>query len=251
VGPRIEQTELNAFLSWHNQSSDDSRYRQELVRALLSGGAQVAQPRPPGYLVALLAPPSPGPGEVDRIGRELLASDALVLPRPEFVVLMHPLRDDELDRLTPLTRMPPEIEGLAGRLRIALARGRADAVPAAYREAVGVWRTLRQRDYPPGRYELTDVLTDRLLARDRHAAQVARELIAPIAASPELVHTLRHWILGDADRSRVAAALGVHPNTLDRRLRQIERRTGLTVGRHHGLHLLHLGLAADWPPRTS
>ncbi len=243
LGPRIEQTEINAFLAWHSQSAG-GRYRQEIARTLLSGAAVPAAEAAPAYLVALVAPVVPDADALARISHELADAKALTLPREDAVVLLRPLRS----AAEPTARAQPpdlvELDLVGDGVLVALAQCRADGVPAACREAEMIMKTLRARNYPAGRYDRSSVLTDQLVAGDREAALALKDMITPIADSPVLLATLRHWLLGDADRKRVAAALHVHPNTLDRRLRVIEERTGLPVARHTGQHLLRLALAA-------
>jgi PucR C-terminal helix-turn-helix domain len=118
----------------------------------------------------------------------------------------------------------------------------------AYREACRVLRLVRRHRLPPDAYSLLSVMAPYLVGGDPLAAERLRGLLDGLAHTPYLVETLRAWLAGDLDRRRVAAALHVHPNTLDRRLRRIERLVGLSVTRHNDLHLLHLALAAVPPP---
>lgn len=84
---------------------------------------------------------------------------------------------------------------------------------------------------------------EHLAGSDRAFAHRLHGLLMPIAESPALLDTLRQCLRDDRDRRQCAAALHVHPNTLDRRLRQIEDRTGLSVNRSSDLLLLRLALA--------
>ena len=77
---------------------------------------------------------------------------------------------------------------------------------------------------------------------DAHAA--LSELLDPLDRNPDLPHTLEVYLANDLDRRRTAAALHVHPNTLDYRLRRIVELTGLDPATSRGLQLLGASLAA-------
>ena len=246
LGPVIEQTEMTAFLDWHRQAGHGRRLRRDTVRALLSGTPlEVAGT---GYLVGLVAPPDGGPdtaAELGRIAEELLESTALVLPRRQFVVLLHPLPSADLP-LLPSRVAVPVLDQLTAPARVAVAAGVVGELDTAYRESVRVWRLLRRHRYAAGRYDLYSVIAEHLVAGDPAAADRLRVLAAPLAGSPALADTLRGWIRGSGlDRREAAATLHVHPNTLDRRLRHIEELTGLSTRRHDDLWLLRLALSAQ------
>ncbi|UKD51782.1 helix-turn-helix domain-containing protein [Amycolatopsis sp. FU40] len=246
LGPLVEDTELGAFFHWHQQRAETGRYREQVVRSLLSGSAAGVGTRAPAHLVALVSPAvSRGDpaGKLARLERTLLDSGALVLARKQFVVLLHPLPAFD----GPGVRVPEHVsalDSLGPGVHVALAKGSTQGLLGAFREAMTVWQLVRSRGYPAGFYDLSHVLTDRLVSGEPDIATRLHGILAPLADSPVLLDTLRAWVLGNADRRRVAAALHVHPNTLDRRLRHIEQRTGLSVSRYHDLHLLHLALAA-------
>lgn len=247
LGPLIEQTEMAAFLDWHRHSGPDGRWRQEAARALLSG-AYVAPGTAPGYLVCLVGPAAGSSDEDDAIQAlraALVNSGAMALPRRRFVVLLHPLADAPTDSSPRPTHVAvPVLDTLRAPVRVAVAGAAADAVGRAYREALGVWRLISRHRYSAGRFDLLSVAGELLVGTDPVVERRLRGLLAPIAESPVLLDTLRQWLRGDLDRRQVAARLHVHPNTLDRRLRQIEDRTGLSVARNSDLFLLRLALSA-------
>jgi DNA-binding PucR family transcriptional regulator len=59
-----------------------------------------------------------------------------------------------------------------------------------------------------------------------------------------MLHTLETYLERDLDRRGTAAALHVHPNTLDYRLRKIVDLTGLDPSTVRGLQLLSAALTA-------
>ena len=246
LGPLIEQTEMAAFLDWHRESGHSQQLRRDTVRALLSG-APLDVAAGTAYLVCLVAPLGGGAdvdAELRRITDELLESTALVLPRRQFVVLLHPLASDP--PALPSRAAVPVLDRLSAATRVAVAAGVVGGLDTAYRESVRVWRLLRRHRYPAGRYDLFSVIAEHLVGSDPAAADRLRVLAAPLAGSPVLADTLRGWLQGgDLDRRGAAAALHVHPNTLDRRLRHIEELTGLSTRRHGDLWLLRLALCTQ------
>jgi DNA-binding PucR family transcriptional regulator len=62
--------------------------------------------------------------------------------------------------------------------------------------------------------------------------------------NPDLTVTLETYLAHDLDRRRAAAALHVHPNTLDYRLRRIIELIGIDPSTARGLQLIGAALAA-------
>ena len=125
----------------------------------------------------------------------------------------------------------------------AVAVGVAD-IQRAGRQAVDVVRLARQLGRPPGGYLLRDVLLEYQLTRPSDAHAALSGLLDPLDRNPDLPHTLEVYLAHDLDRRRTAAALHVHPNTLDYRLRRIVELTGLDPSTSRGLQLLGAALAA-------
>jgi len=117
-------------------------------------------------------------------------------------------------------------------------------VPAAGREAAEVLRLAVELGRPPGIYRLDDVLLEYVLTRPSEAGGKLADMLAPLESGPELVATLEGYFAADFDRRRAAAALNIHPNTLDYRLRRVHELTGLSVSTAHGLMVLGAALTA-------
>jgi sugar diacid utilization regulator len=103
-----------------------------------------------------------------------------------------------------------------------------EGVPAAVAQTADIVELVRRTDRPPGLYRLADVLLDYQLSRPSEALAGLAELLQPLAGRPELLHTLETYLARDLDRRGTAAALHVHPNTVDYRIRRIALLTGLT-----------------------
>jgi hypothetical protein len=86
-----------------------------------------------------------------------------------------------------------------------------------------------------------------LRAAPRHAQANEQRVLAPLsdAANPrgsDLLGTLTAFVDHDLDRRATAAALHVHPNTLDYRLRRVRDLTGLDLRRPEAIAQLVLAL---------
>jgi hypothetical protein len=159
--------------------------------------------------------------------------------------------------------IPAEVDGpadvadvlsdLVGRLTVAagsdvlaggaVATGVTD-ISRAGRQASDIVRLARQLGRSPGGYLLQDVLLEYQLTRPSDAHAALSGLLDPLDRNPDLPHTLAVYLEHDLDRRRTAAALHVHPNTLDYRLRRIVELTGLDPATSRGLQLLGAALAA-------
>lgn len=108
-------------------------------------------------------------------------------------------------------------------------------VPAAGAEASEVLRLALELGRPPGTYRLDDVLLEYVLTRPSEGGGKLADMLAPLQSGPELVATLEGYFAADFDRRRAAAALNIHLNMLDYRLRRVHELTGLSVSTAHGL----------------
>jgi hypothetical protein len=156
--------------------------------------------------------------------------------------------------LLPLT----EVEGRAARVEAtvtrlakaagapvlaAVATGRdLGHVPSAAAEARRVLRLADRIDAPPGVYTLDDVLLEYVLASAGEVGQRLADVLVPLESGPELVRTLATWFATDFSRGRAAAALHIHPNTLDYRLARVAELTGHSVGTGRGILVLGTAL---------
>ncbi|MFI6485795.1 PucR family transcriptional regulator [Nonomuraea sp. NPDC050663] len=92
-------------------------------------------------------------------------------------------------------------------------------IPATSRQAARIAQVAAAYARPPGVYELGDVLVEFHLSTPGPAAQaLSRRLVL---LEPSLVETLEAFFAADFDRRATAAALTVHPNTVDNRLARV------------------------------
>lgn len=243
--------------------------RRALASALLTGeaadalaarlGVRVA----PGYVVVALHF-GPHPDEVDggvggaiaarrKVRRVQSALDewagepvlSLLEPSGGSALLPTPVDGASAvaDRLPDLADRLTRAAGTDVLAGAAVAAGVHDVVRAG-RQAGDVLRLARNLDRAPGGYLLRDVLLEYQLTRPSDAHEALAGLLDPLDRNPDLPHTLEVYLAHDLDRRRTAAALHVHPNTLDYRLRRIVELTGLDPATSRGLMLLGAALAA-------
>ena len=147
---------------------------------------------------------------------------------------------DEGSALSALPALLAELQVAAGAsVRAAAACSDAtDGLGRAATQARDVLRLVLDLERPPGLYLLRDVLLEYQLTRPSDAGPVLIGLLEPLERNPDLLLTLDAYLAEDLDRRRTAAALHVHPNTLDYRLKRIVELTGLEPATTSGLQLL-------------
>ncbi|WP_235783492.1 PucR family transcriptional regulator [Amycolatopsis orientalis] len=124
----------------------------------------------------------------------------------------------------------------------AAAAGPAD-VPAAAKLAQDVLAVATGAGRPPGLYRLDDVLLEYQLSRPGPALDRLATRLEPLNGNEELLQTLETF-LRHGGRRQTATAVGVHPNTVDYRLRRIAELTGLDPTRLEHIALLSAALVA-------
>ncbi|WP_410789355.1 PucR family transcriptional regulator [Kribbella sp. C-35] len=112
---------------------------------------------------------------------------------------------------------------------------------ALVRELLDVVRTHRR---PAGVYELDDLLLEYQLSRPGPARERLAGMLEPVAGRAELMATLRCYLGNARNRRQTAADLHVHANTVDYRLRQVGRLTGLDPVRDDQLPRIVAALVA-------
>lgn len=88
---------------------------------------------------------------------------------------------------------------------------------------------------------IEDVALEHHLAHRSPSLDVLLRRCEPLRARGELVETLRAYFDNDLDRRRAAAALHVHPNTVDNRLARIRELTDLDARHLQDLFVLAVG----------
>jgi hypothetical protein len=117
-------------------------------------------------------------------------------------------------------------------------------VPAAVAQNTEIVDLVARTDRAPGLYRLSDVLLDYQLSRPGEALTALACLLRPLELKPELLQTLETYLRENLDRRLTAAALHVHPNTVDYRLRRITQLIGLSPARAADLPRINAALVA-------
>ncbi|MGY0019147.1 PucR family transcriptional regulator [Streptomyces sp. cg35] len=135
--------------------------------------------------------------------------------------------------------LPRQLSRASG-LRVRVAAVRADGpehITDAARTATEILRITRVCGMPPGLHRLDDVLLEYHLSRRNESSHRIAALLDPVAGRPELLETLRTHLAHQQDRRATAAALALHPNTVDNRLAKIAEQTGIDLPSPRGTAL--------------
>lgn len=121
---------------------------------------------------------------------------------------------------------------------------RSDAA-VAVNEALDVLSVVRSLEYPPGLYQLDDVLIESALFRAPDLSERLAQRLAPLEGMNEyFIRTLEAYLRHDLDRRKTARALHIHPNTLDYRLRRVREAIDLSPLEARDLWLIRGALAS-------
>lgn len=154
--------------------------------------------------------------------------------------------------LVPCPANPPDWEQLReavvrlGRvlgadLHVAGAFAAPTEVPEAVEQTGQVVALVARTRRPPGLYRLADVLLEYQLSRPSAAQRELAGLLTPLVGKPELMQTLEEYVAAGLNRRATAAALAVHANTVDYRMRRVFELTGLNPA--DPADLPHIGAA--------
>ncbi|GAA3437709.1 PucR family transcriptional regulator [Kutzneria kofuensis] len=253
----VHQAIASGFLE-HRESTvgETQAARGALLAALTEGGdATDAAFRagiklPDQYVVAALAI-NPHPDELQEGVDHVMAGRRKV--RRIRLELERLGRDDVLTALSPtggIALLPTAGDGrLHARLTkaagttitVAMEPATPAAVPNAVRLAREVLEVATKTRREPGIYRLADVLLEYQLTRPSEATARLAALLDPV--DEDLLRTLDAYLDAGLRRNATAAALGVHANTVDNRLRRIGRLTGLDPTRPADLPMLRAAVA--------
>jgi len=140
-----------------------------------------------------------------------------------------------------------ELAGAATILTMGLASSGTGAAAVSYQSAQAAARIGRSRDPGARRHSYYGLALPVLLS-GLDAGWQAAELRRPLAllgrerSGAGLLHTLQTWFACDESAAATAAALDIHRNTLDYRLRRIEALTGLVLARSEDRLLLYVSV---------
>lgn len=117
-----------------------------------------------------------------------------------------------------------------------------EQVPTAANEAAELAELAETFGRGAGCYRITDMLLEYQLTRPSPARAELGRLLAPLDAHPDLLTTLRTHLRCGLNRRRTAAALHLHPNTVDYRIHKAAALTGLDPADPDQLQLIGAAL---------
>ena len=117
-------------------------------------------------------------------------------------------------------------------------------IPAATEESAEVAALVLRLGRPPGLYRLEDVLLEYQLARPGQGLAKLAAQLDPLTDRPELLETLRVYVVRGHNRRQTALDLHIHRNTLDYRLRRVGGLTGLDPNVPSDARLLDAAITA-------
>ncbi|WP_158624260.1 CdaR family transcriptional regulator [Micromonospora sp. HM5-17] len=169
---------------------------------------------------------------VDRIPVSWLAADEVAVLAPADVAEVEILR--WVRRATALIGQPCGVgsaEGPVGGLARTLTWAREAS------------RVAPPQDPPERLPAIADLFVEMAVARTPAVDGWLRSYARALATGPDLVATLRAYYANDMNRTSTAAALHIHPRTLDYRLRRVREVTGIDPGSTVGVRLLSTAVA--------
>ncbi|PRY28055.1 PucR family transcriptional regulator [Pseudosporangium ferrugineum] len=161
------------------------------------------------------------------------------------------LAGDELAVLSPATDQPAAVMDRARRAAaligqpcgLGAAEGPAGGLAEAFARARGVSRVAPPQDRPDRLPGIADLFVEMALTHTPAIDGWLRTYARALASGPDLVMTLHAYYTNDMNRVTTAAALHIHPRTLDYRLRRVRDVTGVDPGSTAGVRLLSAAVA--------
>ncbi|MGH3353690.1 MAG: PucR family transcriptional regulator [Nocardioides sp.] len=159
---------------------------------------------------------------------EAISPHSLSVMTPKTATILLPQPSQGFSR-EQMSAVVDQLQRAAGTSVLAAEVGATPAtVPSASELAREVLALARRTGRTEGLVRLDDVLVEFQLSRESAATAPLAAILSPLAGFPDLLATLRTFLLHqDLNRRRVAAALQVHPNTVDYRLKRVAVLTGL------------------------
>ncbi|ROP28981.1 PucR family transcriptional regulator [Couchioplanes caeruleus] len=206
----------------------------------------------PDHVLATVVRVAGGPPGPDQASRDEFASMLLKThwaplswQDPHEVVALIPSapggQQAAADRVLALAR---EVAGMVGRpCAVGTAPGRVHAFGDAVALARQVSDVAPLRAVPRHAYAVTDVFAELGAARLAEVGQWLQAVAEQLTGGPDLVATLDAYYQHDMNRLRTAAALCIHPRTLDYRLARVRELTGLEPGSTRGVRVLSTAVA--------
>ena len=203
---------------------------------------------------ALLADQPPEPYLVDGAGIRLSGPVTVSVLRPVSVhrdgapaphrLVAAWLTGDEYAVVTPgpgeraLDQVRHAVEAIGRPCRIGSAEGKVGRLAAALALARQIGAVAPPQERPTRLYAMSDLFVEMSVAATPAVDVWLRDFGRRLAGGPSLVETLHAFYHHDMGRLTTAAALNIHPRTLDYRLRRVRDVTGVDPGSTLGIRIL-------------
>jgi carbohydrate diacid regulator len=113
---------------------------------------------------------------------------------------------------------------------------------ASAKQALRALRYGRVTMEPSIVFRYSDFMLDDVAMKSEEIARFLDSILERLSPEPDLLESLKVYLNVDQQRKRAAFELGIHPNTLDHRLRRIETMLGYSLSRMHCVRKLHSAL---------
>ncbi|MFI9402132.1 PucR family transcriptional regulator [Nocardia sp. NPDC052316] len=256
----VTATVCKAYVREHKADAAEHHTATHNLTSVLLGG----QPMPPEmrfaaeYFVLAIALPAHPDESRPGLDRQVVARRKLRRLQSALATLLGGealslLSVDGGTVLVPSTaRTDAELDGLVQALAEAacvpitatVVTARPDEVSTAARQAHELLDTAQRMGLEPGVHRFAELALQHQLSRPGVARDLLGDHLAPLDDHPELRETLQIYIETDLSRVRSAERLGIHPNTVDYRLRRIGELTGFDPARASGVWYLRSALVA-------
>ncbi|WP_413812152.1 PucR family transcriptional regulator [Streptomyces sp. OE57] len=195
--------------------------------------------------------PAPAAGGREAIVEALLTRHRMPIawPRAEELVALVPAGQDRApdtagptgdraarDRALAFVRDAGE--AVARPCAVGTSRGGVRALADAYARARRISLAAPLQPVPRRPHTLADVFVELAVAEDRDIDGWLSGMARTLARGPELLATLETYYAHDMHRRNTAAALNIHPRTLDYRLQRVRRLTDVDPGSARGVRIL-------------
>lgn len=156
---------------------------------------------------------------------------------PDEVALLAPGGGDAT-RTWALARVRDAVCAVGRPCQVGAAEGPVGRLAESLTWAREASRVAPLEERPERLYTVADLFVEMSVARTPPVDEWLASFARALTTGPDLVATLRAYYLNDMNRTAAAAALHIHPRTLDYRLQRVRTVTGVDPGSTVGVRLL-------------
>jgi PucR C-terminal helix-turn-helix domain len=250
-GVRARDVYLRGYVDGLSQSTAVVSRSELLARALLADGpvephlAAGEVPIARHYLVSVLRVPAPPPPPKVRTAVAFMLADRglpVAWTAAEELVLLAPGTGD-VAKAAGLGHIRDAVAAIGRPCQVGSADGRIGRLADSLAQARETSRVAPWEERPVRLYGVADLFVELSLAEAPKIDAWLRTFAGRLSAGPDLVSTLHEYYRHDMNRTITAAALHIHPRTLDYRLQRVRAVTGVDPGSTRGVRMLSSAVA--------